>query len=150
MFLMNAHTHIRSARVTRFLSLSLTRDHPSLRHTHRPPSLQVWFQNARAKWRRSVLRQQSAVGPDVVKEPTPLSELSDLASVKNQQLDDDMTQEETEISQTGSEAYSPGDHSSSGDQFTILQHHPALQPQQRSSASYVSLSHWVPFSPYCS
>ena len=40
--------------------------------------LQVWFQNARAKWRRSVLRQQSS-GPEVVKDPKPLSELTDLS-----------------------------------------------------------------------
>ncbi|RWS22686.1 LIM/homeobox protein Lhx9-like protein [Leptotrombidium deliense] len=36
--------------------------------------LQVWFQNARAKWRRNILRQQSQ-GPQVVQECKLLKEL---------------------------------------------------------------------------
>ena len=40
--------------------------------------LQVWFQNARAKWRRHVLRQQSA-GPHVVEESQQLMDLNSVA-----------------------------------------------------------------------
>ncbi|XP_076365743.1 LIM/homeobox protein Lhx2-like [Tachypleus tridentatus] len=37
--------------------------------------LQVWFQNARAKWRRNLLRQQTQ-GPEVVQESKPLVEMT--------------------------------------------------------------------------
>ncbi|KAG8190085.1 hypothetical protein JTE90_006025 [Oedothorax gibbosus] len=37
--------------------------------------LQVWFQNARAKWRRNLLRQQSQ-GPEIAQDCKPLSELA--------------------------------------------------------------------------
>lgn len=37
--------------------------------------LQVWFQNARAKWRRNLLRQQ-AQGPEVVQDSKPLTEMT--------------------------------------------------------------------------
>jgi len=50
--------------------------------------LQVWFQNARAKWRRSVLRQQS-MGPHIVEESQPLSELSSSLVSSNHQRDTD-------------------------------------------------------------
>ncbi|XP_054157248.1 LIM/homeobox protein Lhx9-like [Oppia nitens] len=40
--------------------------------------LQVWFQNQRAKWRRSLLRQQSS-GPQIVEECQPLTELNEYA-----------------------------------------------------------------------
>ncbi|XP_022235736.1 LIM/homeobox protein Lhx9-like [Limulus polyphemus] len=37
--------------------------------------LQVWFQNARAKWRRNLLRQQTQ-GPEVVQDSKPLAEMT--------------------------------------------------------------------------
>ncbi|XP_067141187.1 LIM/homeobox protein Lhx2-like [Centruroides vittatus] len=37
--------------------------------------LQVWFQNARAKWRRNLLRQQT-LGPEVVQDSKPLVEMT--------------------------------------------------------------------------
>ena len=37
--------------------------------------MQVWFQNARAKWRRTVLRQQGGAGPERAEESGALADL---------------------------------------------------------------------------
>lgn len=54
-------------------------------HTANCDSPQVWFQNQRAKWRRSLLRQASS-GPQVVQECRPLAELAQPISRFNSNL----------------------------------------------------------------